>query len=139
LSTSHHRIAIVGSGFAGIGMAIALRKAGMEDFVVLERAGDVGGTWRDNTYPGCQCDVPSALYSFSFAPNPNWTHTYPLQPELGAYMRDTAQRHGILGHVRFHTPMRNARWDVLAPVLHHNAMDLVTTAELWARIGGAAG
>jgi cation diffusion facilitator CzcD-associated flavoprotein CzcO len=111
LSTSHHRIAIVGSGFAGIGMAIALRKAGMEDFVVLERAGDVGGTWRDNTYPGCQCDVPSALYSFSFAPNPNWTHTYPLQPELGAYMRDTAQRHGILGHVRFHTPMRNARWD----------------------------
>jgi cation diffusion facilitator CzcD-associated flavoprotein CzcO len=108
---THHRVGIVGTGFAGVGMAVALRKAGMEDFVVFERAGDVGGTWRDNTYPGCQCDVPSALYSFSFAPNPEWTHTYPLQPELGAYVRNTAERHGVLGHVRFHTPMQDARWD----------------------------
>jgi cation diffusion facilitator CzcD-associated flavoprotein CzcO len=83
----------------------------MEDFVVLERAGDVGGTWRDNTYPGCQCDVPSALYSFSFAPNPDWSHTYPLQPELGAYVRRTAERHGVLDHVLFRTPLQDARWD----------------------------
>jgi cation diffusion facilitator CzcD-associated flavoprotein CzcO len=108
---THHRIGIVGTGFAGVGMGVALRRAGMDDFVVFERAGDVGGTWRDNTYPGCQCDVPSALYSFSFAPNPEWTHTYPLQPELGAYVRDTAERYDVLGHVRFHTPMRDARWD----------------------------
>ena len=61
------------AGFAGLGMAIRLKRSGIEDFVVLERADDVGGTWRDNTYPGCQCDVPSHLYSFSFAPNPEWT------------------------------------------------------------------
>ena len=73
---NHFRVAIVGSGFAGLGMARALKREGIDDFVVLERAGELGGTWRDNTYPGCQCDVPSTLYSFSFAPNPNWTHSY---------------------------------------------------------------
>ena len=80
----HVRIAIVGSGFAGIGMAIRLKQAGIEDFVVLERADDVGGTWQANTYPGCQCDVPSHLYSFSFEPNPSWTRTYSRQPEIWA-------------------------------------------------------
>ena len=74
----HHRIAIVGSGFAGLGMAVKLKQAGIEDFVVLERTGDVGGTWHLNTYPGCQCDIPSHLYSFSFAPNPDWSRTYSL-------------------------------------------------------------
>ena len=69
----HVRVAIVGAGFAGIGMARELLRAGIDDFVVLERAGTVGGTWRDNTYPGCQCDVPSHLYSYSFAPKADWT------------------------------------------------------------------
>ena len=72
----HVRLAIVGTGFAGLGLAIRLREAGIEDFVLIERADDVGGTWQANTYPGCQCDVPSHLYSFSFAPNPGWTRTY---------------------------------------------------------------
>src|SRR5204863_5330652 len=80
--TPHTRVAIVGSGFSGLGMAIRLRQERIDDFVVLERAGDVGGTWRDNTYPGCQCDIPSVLYSFSFAPNPDWTHLYPRQEEI---------------------------------------------------------
>ena len=76
----HVQVAIVGSGFAGLGMAIRLKQQGMDDFVVLERADDVGGTWRDNHYPGCQCDVPSHLYSFSFAPNPAWSRTFSRQP-----------------------------------------------------------
>ena len=74
--TEHHRIVIVGSGFSGLGAAIRLKQAGIEDFVVLERGEDVGGTWNFNTYPGCQCDIPSHLYSFSFALNPNWSRTY---------------------------------------------------------------
>ncbi|MHB1468904.1 MAG: FAD-dependent oxidoreductase, partial [Solirubrobacteraceae bacterium] len=76
LDGRHHRIAIVGAGFAGLGTAIRLRQAGVEDFVVLERASEVGGTWEANTYPGCQCDVPSHLYSFSFALNPDWSRTF---------------------------------------------------------------
>ncbi|HEV7883282.1 MAG TPA: NAD(P)-binding protein, partial [Solirubrobacteraceae bacterium] len=84
------RIAIVGSGFAGLGLAIKLKHAGIDDFVVLERADDVGGTWQANTYPGCQCDVPSHLYSFSFAPNPSWTRTYSRQPEIWDYLRELA-------------------------------------------------
>jgi phytoene dehydrogenase-like protein len=89
-------VAIVGSGFAGLGMAIRLREAGIEDFVVLEKADDVGGTWRDNRYPGCACDVPSHLYSFSFAPNPEWTSTFSPQPEIWDYLRGarSATGHG---------------------------------------------
>src|SRR5437660_8368951 len=71
---AHVDVAIVGAGFGGLGMAIELKRSGHRDFVVLERAADVGGTWFANTYPGCQCDIPSNLYSFSFAPNPGWTH-----------------------------------------------------------------
>src|SRR5215210_3875066 len=75
-------IAIIGSGFSGLGMAIRLKRQGVEDFVVLERGDDVGGTWHYNTYPGCACDVPSHLYSFSFAPNAGWSRTYSRQPEI---------------------------------------------------------
>jgi cation diffusion facilitator CzcD-associated flavoprotein CzcO len=105
------RVAIVGSGFAGLGMAIRLREAGVEDFVVLERADDVGGTWRDNSYPGCACDVPSHLYSFSFAPNPDWTSTFSPQPEIWGYLRDCAQRYGVMPHIRFGHELLDARWD----------------------------
>src|ERR1700716_252934 len=107
----HVHVAIVGSGFAGLGMAIRLKQAGIEDFVVLERAEDVGGTWRDNTYPGCACDVPSHLYSFSFAPNPNWSRSYSPQAEIWNYLRDCAQRYGILPHVRFGHEVLEAAWD----------------------------
>ena len=82
--------------------------------VILERAADVGGTWRDNTYPGCRCDVQSNLYSFSFAPNPDWTETYPSQPELRAYLRDVAARYGLLADIRFGHDVTAARWDATA-------------------------
>jgi cation diffusion facilitator CzcD-associated flavoprotein CzcO len=105
------RTAVVGSGFAGLGTAIGLLQRGQTDFVVLERGHDVGGTWRDNSYPGCACDVPSHLYSFSFAPNPDWTRAFSPQPEIQAYLQRTAREHGVLPYVRFGTELRNATWD----------------------------
>jgi cation diffusion facilitator CzcD-associated flavoprotein CzcO len=105
------RIAIVGAGFAGIGMAIRLKQEGIEDFVVLERADDVGGTWRDNSYPGCQCDVPSHLYSLSFAPNPGWSRTYSRQPEIWDYLRDCVERFDLAPHIRTGYDLTSARWD----------------------------
>ncbi len=79
-------MAVIGAGLGGIGAAIRLRQAGVTDFVILERATAVGGTWRDNTYPGCACDIPSHLYSFSFAPNPGWSHSFSRQPEIWRYL-----------------------------------------------------
>jgi cation diffusion facilitator CzcD-associated flavoprotein CzcO len=108
---THHRIAIVGTGFSGIGMAVRLLEEGETDFVLLERASEIGGTWRDNTYPGCRCDVPSHLYSFSFAPNPNWSSTFSPQPEILAYLRDVATRFGVMPHIRFDTELEAADWD----------------------------
>src|SRR5215208_3457077 len=107
----HVAIAVIGSGFAGLGMAIRLRQMGVEDFVVLERADEVGGTWRDNTYPGCQCDVPSHLYSLSFAPNPDWTRTFSMQPEIGAYLERVADDYDVRRFVRFGQEVRSAKWD----------------------------
>jgi len=107
----HVRIAIVGTGFAGLGLAIRLKEQGIEDFVLIERADDVGGTWQANTYPGCQCDVPSHLYSFSFAPNPGWTRTYSRQPEIWQYLRDVAAEHDLRPHIRFGHELTGAAWD----------------------------
>ena len=103
------RVAIVGAGFGGLGMAIRLKQSGIEDFVVFERDADVGGTWWANTYPGCQCDIPSHLYSYSFAPNSEWSRTYPLQPEIREYLRDCADRFGLRAHIRFECPVRARR------------------------------
>lgn len=108
---SDFRVAVIGSGFAGLGMAVQLKRAGIEDFVVLQRAADLGGTWRDNTYPGCQCDVPSTLYSFSFAPNDRWTHTYPLQQAIWDYLRDIARDNGIEPHIRYRQEVSAGNWD----------------------------
>jgi cation diffusion facilitator CzcD-associated flavoprotein CzcO len=108
--TEHHRLAIVGAGFSGLCMAIRAKQEGIEDFVVLERATEIGGTWRDNTYPGCQCDIPSALYSYSFAPNPNWTRFYPLQEEIREYLRGVAERYGVVPYVRFGHDVQSAEW-----------------------------
>lgn len=107
----HFDVAIVGTGFAGLGMAIRLKQEGLDDFVILERAADVGGTWRDNTYPGCQCDVPSHLYSFSFAPNPNWSRAFSRQPEIWDYLKDCANRFGIMPHIRFESAVTMASWE----------------------------
>jgi cation diffusion facilitator CzcD-associated flavoprotein CzcO len=115
-------IVIVGSGFSGIGMAIRLRQMGVEDFVVLERAADLGGTWRDNSYPGAACDVPSNLYSYSFAPNPGWSRAFSPQGEIQAYLRDCVERFGIAPFLRFDHDVTEAafdegagRWEVTTP------------------------
>jgi cation diffusion facilitator CzcD-associated flavoprotein CzcO len=107
----HVDIAIVGAGFGGLGMAIRLEQEGREDFLVLERAADVGGTWFANTYPGCQCDVPSNLYSFSFAPKHDWTHSYPEQPQILEYLRSCVTRFGIGDRIRLNTALEHASWD----------------------------
>jgi cation diffusion facilitator CzcD-associated flavoprotein CzcO len=104
-------VAIVGAGFGGLGMAIQLKRAGRDDFVVLERAADVGGTWWANTYPGCQCDIPSNLYSFSFARKSDWTTAYPMREQILDYLRDCARRFGVLHHTRFECELLDAGWD----------------------------
>ena len=96
-------IAILGAGFGGIGMAIQLLGHGRHDFVILEKAADLGGTWRDNTYPGCGCDVPAHLYSYSFAQNPHWSRTYARQPEILAYLRLVAAERGVEPHIVYNT------------------------------------
>ena len=107
-------VAIIGCGFGGIGMAAQLRRAGITDVVLLERAADLGGTWRDNSYPGAACDVPSHLYSFSFAPNPGWTRSFSPQPEIWEYLRRVAAEEGITGSIRFGEEITAARWDPAA-------------------------
>jgi cation diffusion facilitator CzcD-associated flavoprotein CzcO len=105
------KVLIVGTGFAGLGMAVRLKQAGIDDLILLERAGEVGGTWRDNTYPGAACDVPSHLYSFSFAPNPNWSRSFSPQAEIQAYLRRVAADFGVRPHIRFHHEVQGADWD----------------------------
>jgi cation diffusion facilitator CzcD-associated flavoprotein CzcO len=109
--TPHVRAVIVGAGFSGLGLAIRLKQRGMENFLILERADDIGGTWRDNTYPGCACDVPSHLYSFSFAPNPNWSRHFSPQYEIWAYLRACVERFGLARHILFGQELREAAWD----------------------------
>jgi cation diffusion facilitator CzcD-associated flavoprotein CzcO len=106
----HHEVIILGAGFAGIGAAIMLRKADI-DFVVLEKALSVGGVWRENTYPDCACDVPSAFYCYSFAPNPAWSHLFAKQPEIKRYAEDTVARTGIDDAIRFGHELQAARWN----------------------------
>lgn len=104
-------IAIIGAGFAGLGMAIQLLAAGRRDFVVIERAASVGGTWRDNTYPGVACDVPSHLYSYSFELNPDWTQPYAPQREIQAYLERCAAKYGVHPHLRLGTGVQRATYD----------------------------
>ncbi|MFF3309982.1 flavin-containing monooxygenase [Streptomyces sp. NPDC002952] len=107
----HVRVAVVGSGFGGLGAAVRLRREGVTDFVVLERASGVGGTWRDNSYPGCACDVPSHLYSFSFAPNPEWPRTFSGQEHIRAYLEHVTDLFGLRPHLRFDSEVKVMRWD----------------------------
>ncbi len=97
---SPYRVAVVGAGFGGIGMALALQQAGIRDFVVVDRASDLGGTWRDNTYPGLACDVPSNLYSFSFRPG-RWSRRFPPRQEILAYLHTLTQERDLGPHLRF--------------------------------------
>jgi cation diffusion facilitator CzcD-associated flavoprotein CzcO len=103
------RIAIIGAGFSGLGAAVKLQDD--NDIVIFEQADEVGGTWRANTYPGCACDIPSNLYSFSFEPNPNWTRAYPQQPEILAYLKRVTDKYNLRPRIRFNTEVTEARWD----------------------------
>jgi cation diffusion facilitator CzcD-associated flavoprotein CzcO len=102
---------VIGAGFSGLGAAIRLKQAGYTDMVILERASDVGGTWRDNTYPGCRCDVQSNLYSYSFEPRADWSESFPSQPELWDYLRSVASKRGLAQYLRFGHEVTGARWD----------------------------
>lgn len=105
-----HRVAIVGAGVGGLALAMGLLEDGVDDVVVLERSDGVGGTWRHNTYPGAACDVPSHLYSYSFAPNPYWSRAYAGQPEILAYLERCADERGVLPHVRAGWTVVGATW-----------------------------
>ncbi|MFQ6141738.1 flavin-containing monooxygenase [Streptomyces seoulensis] len=107
----HVRVAVIGSGFGGLGAAVRLRREGITDFVVLERADSVGGTWRDNSYPGCACDVPSHLYSFSFAPHPDWPRTFSGQQHIRAYLEHVADTFRLRPHLRLNSEVKKMTWD----------------------------
>ncbi|MQY08411.1 flavin-containing monooxygenase [Actinomadura macrotermitis] len=106
-----YKAVIVGTGFSGLGMAIGLKKAGVHDFVILEKAGEVGGTWRENTYPGCACDIMSLLYSFSFEPKSDWSRMFPRQRELLAYIKGIVDKYDLAQHIRFETEVTGAEYD----------------------------
>ncbi|MGW4527945.1 flavin-containing monooxygenase [Amycolatopsis sp. NPDC004378] len=107
----HFAVLVVGAGASGLGAAIRLGQAGVDDLAVLEKADALGGTWRDNTYPGCACDVPSALYSYSFAPNPGWTRAFAGQAEIRDYLRATAERYGVTPKIRYGVEVTRAQWN----------------------------
>ncbi|SHV93689.1 flavoprotein involved in K+ transport-like protein [Mycobacteroides abscessus subsp. abscessus] len=96
-------IVIIGAGFAGVAMAHRLKKDGFTNFTILEKAADIGGVWRDNTYPGAACDVPSALYSLSYKPNPRWSRRYAEQPEILKYLQQLVESGGLAAHLRTQT------------------------------------
>ncbi|MFN4327812.1 MAG: flavin-containing monooxygenase [Limnobacter sp.] len=104
-------VLVVGAGVSGLGMAIRLKQSGIDNFRVIDKGQDVGGTWRDNTYPGCGCDVKSALYSYSFEPWPEWSHVYAKQGEIYKYTRHCASKYGIYPHIQFNTAVTGARYD----------------------------
>ncbi len=104
-------IAIIGAGFAGIGAAVQLKKAGIESFTIFERSSEVGGTWRDNTYPGAACDVPSHVYSLSFEQNPNWSRRYATSSEIQEYLVGVVDKHELHERMRLETEIVEARFD----------------------------
>ncbi|MDQ8706760.1 NAD(P)/FAD-dependent oxidoreductase [Streptomyces sp. LHD-70] len=130
----HVRVAVIGSGFGGLGAAVRLRREGITDFVVLERADAVGGTWRDNSYPGCACDVPSHLYSFSFAPNPDWPRAFSGQRHIRAYLEHVADVFRLRPHIRFNSEVTRLRWNAeelhweIETVRGHLTADVVVSA-----------
>lgn len=105
-----YKVIVIGGGFAGLGAAIKLKEAGIHDFILLEKASELGGVWRENTYPGCACDVPSALYSYSFAQNPAWSRVFAGQAEIKQYLQDTAKKYHILPHVHVQHEAETAKW-----------------------------
>lgn len=128
----HPRIAILGAGVAGLCMAMQLRRAGLHDFTIFEKADRLGGTWRDNTYPGCGCDVPSHLYCFSFEPNPHWSRGFAEQHEILAYLQRCASKYELDEHIRFETEIAAIRyvddeehWELTTAAGEVSAFDIV--------------
>ena len=119
----HYKVAVIGAGFGGLGMGIRLRQEGETSFVLLEKAARVGGTWRDNTYPGAACDIQSHLYWFSFDTQPDWTRIYPLQPEILANIEALVERHGLGNHIRLNAEVSGARWDEAGSAWHVDLAD----------------
>ncbi|MGW4482376.1 flavin-containing monooxygenase [Amycolatopsis sp. NPDC004368] len=109
--TERFKVVIVGTGFSGLGQAIQLEKAGIRDYVILEKADEVGGTWRDNSYPGCACDVQSHLYSFSYEQNPDWSRSFSPQPEIFGYLKGVADKYRLRERIRFGVEITGAHWD----------------------------
>lgn len=107
----HHDVVIVGAGFGGLGMGIQLKRRGRDDFAILEQDAGVGGTWHANRYPGAACDIPSLLYSFSFAPNTRWSRSYPGQAEIEAYLKHCVERFDLPPHLHLRTRVSALRWD----------------------------
>src|SRR4051812_36873946 len=135
--SEHFGVAVVGAGFAGLGIAIRLKQEGVEDFVVLERGDEVGGTWRVNHYPGCCCDVPSHVYSYSFELNPKWTRGFAPQWEILEYLKHCTDKYGIRPHIRFGHEMTEARWDDDACRWQIDSSRGSFTADVLVNAGGA--
>lgn len=114
-------VLIIGGGFSGICMAIKLREAGMNSFLLIEKSDDIGGTWYDNRYPGCACDIPSHLYSFSFEPSPNWSRMFPGQQEIHDYLKRCVERYGLAPQIRLNMRFHEATWDEAEGVWHATA------------------
>ncbi|WP_037306051.1 flavin-containing monooxygenase [Amycolatopsis orientalis] len=109
--TERFKVVIVGTGFSGLGQAIQLEKAGIRDYVILEKADEVGGTWRDNSYPGCACDVQSHMYSFSYEQNPDWSRSFSPAPEIFQYLKDVTDKYRLRRKIRFGVELTGATWD----------------------------
>ena len=132
-----HRVIVIGSGFAGIAMGIKLKQAGIDDFVILEKDDDLGGTWRDNTYPGCACDIPSYLYSYSFEPNPGWSRMFSPQREIWDYLRHCVDAYGLTPHLRYGTEVTSATYaaDSALWTVQTGAGDVLTAQVVTAGVG----
>src|SRR3954465_11470509 len=143
------RVVVVGAGMSGLCMGIKLRQAGFDDFTIYEKAADVGGTWRENRYPGLTCDVPARYYSYSFAPNPDWSRVMAPGPEIWRYFQSVAERYGLRERIRFGAEITGGEWvdgrwrlntgetfDVLVSatgVLHHPRLPAIDGAATFAR------
>src|SRR6478752_205409 len=125
-------VAIIGAGMSGLCMAAKLQDAGIDTYTIFEKADEVGGTWRDNTYPGLTCDVPSRFYSYTFRPNPDWSHLFPPGAEIHAYFRQFATERGIYRHIRFGADVSSARFESgrwrVATAAGEEVFDVVITA-----------
>lgn len=136
-ASSHHQVLIIGTGYGGMCMAIRLQQSGEQDFLLLERAQSVGGTWRDNHYPGAACDVPSHLYSLSFEQNPDWTRKYPPQPELKEHLESIAEKYALLEKTRFGHNVERADYDEHAKLWRVTTSQGVFTAPILVSANGA--